>query len=78
MAAKGARSPGPLNCWRFRVTKRNGEKLKIDAEVVFEVKGYWNEMHLPHEMVRQFGFERGDSAEIILYQIINYREAMAV
>ena len=31
---------------------------------VFEVNGYWNEMHLPEEIVRQFGLKKGCWAKL--------------
>ncbi len=64
----GSRFVGKL----IRVIKENGERLDIQAEGVFEVKGYWNEMHLPDEMVRKYRLKQGDSAEFILRQIINH------
>ncbi len=60
------------------VIRRNGERADIGAEGVFEVKGYWNEMHLPLEMVRRYGFQRGDSVEVVLHECINYGKAAPV
>jgi len=64
----GSRFVGKL----IKVIKQNGERLELQAERVFEVKGHWNEVHLPHEMVREYRLKQGDSAEIILRQITNY------
>jgi len=60
------------------ITKRNGKRWSAGAEGLFEVKGYWNEMHFPAEMVRNYGLEKGDFVEIVLYQIITYGKAAAV
>jgi hypothetical protein len=70
----GSRFVGKLS----RVIKENGEMRDIQAEGIFDVKGYWNEMHLPKEMVRQYELKKGDSVEIILHQIINHGDTMDV
>lgn len=70
----GSRFVGRLN----RIVKENGERLDMEAEGVFEVKGYWNEMHLPKGMVRKYGLKKGDIVRIILHQIINYGDTIDV
>jgi hypothetical protein len=56
------------------IMKENGEMIYIAAAGVFEVKGYWNEMHLPDLMVQRFEIKKGDSLKFVLHQIINYGE----
>jgi len=58
----------------IRTIEKNGEKIHIQAKGIFEVKGYWNEMHLPDLMVQRFGIKKGDSLKFVLHQIINYGE----
>ena len=70
----GSRFVGEL----MRTIKKNGEMIPIGAEGVFEVKGYWNEMHLPDLMVQRLGLKKGDSLKFVLHQIINYGETIDV
>lgn len=62
----GSRFVGSL----MTVTKKNGKSLGLNAGGIFDVKGYWNEMHLPDEMVRRHSIEKEKFVEIKLHQII--------
>jgi hypothetical protein len=51
----------------FAVRKRNGEIIKyMNEDLTCEIKGYWNELHIPQAVVEKYGLGKGDWVEILI------------
>lgn len=57
------------------VIDKNGNVLReIKKEVICEVIGYWNELHIPHEEISGYGLKKGDVLRLILKSVIQFGE----
>jgi hypothetical protein len=55
------------------VIHKNGNVLKeIKKEVICEVIGYWNELHIPQEEICRYGLKKGDEIKLILKSVIQF------
>lgn len=55
------------------VIDKNGNVLKeIKKEVICEVIGYWNELHIPREEIDRYGFKKGDVLRLILKSVMQF------
>lgn len=45
---------------------------EIDKEVMGEVIGYWNELHIPRQEIIQYGLKKGDVLRLILKSVIQH------
>jgi len=67
----GSRLKGRLK----RIYRKGGrEKIKVEKPFDWEVEGYWNELHIPHEDASKFGIKKGDYLEILFEKVVNYGE----
>jgi len=55
---------------------RAGRKVeeKVDWDFDWEVEGYWNELHIPQEVVSALGLRPGDYLELVFQKVVNYGE----
>jgi len=61
-----------------RIESAGGMTRSIDAAVSLQVMGYWHELHLPDDVVQQFGIRPGDQAWITIHRIVRHGVAMDV
>jgi hypothetical protein len=61
-----------------RIESVCGKTRSIDAEVSLNVEGYWNELHLPNEIVQKFGVLEGDKIHMAIHRIIRYDQTINV
>jgi len=55
------------------VIDKNDNVLKeIKKEVICEVIGYWNELHIPRQEISQYGLKKGDVLKFILKSVIQH------
>lgn len=55
------------------IIDKNGNMVrKIKKEVICEVMGYWNELHIPQKEVRRYGLKKGDEIKLILKRVIQF------
>ncbi len=55
------------------VMDKNGHVLKeIKKEVICEVIGYWNELHISLEEVSEYSLKKGDVLRLILKSVIQH------
>ncbi|NWG04223.1 MAG: hypothetical protein HXY44_15325 [Syntrophaceae bacterium] len=61
------------------VIDKEGIVLKeIKKEIIGEVIGYWNELHIPREEVSGYGLKKGDVLRLILKSVIQFGEERKV
>ena len=54
------------------IDKNENVLREIKKEVICEVIGYWNELHIPREEIDRYGFKKGDVLRLILKSVIQY------
>lgn len=59
-----------------RLESDGGESRSIQADTVFEVKGYWHEMRLTDDVVKRFEIREGDALYLFLDRVIRYHEVV--
>lgn len=67
-----------MDAWIERIEPVCGKTRSIDAEVSLNVEGYWNELHLPNEIVQKFGILEGDKIQMAIHRIIRYGQTINV
>lgn len=50
----------------------------IMAETVWEIVGYWNELHLAEADIRQYGLKEGDRIKLVLKSIVQHGQEFSV
>lgn len=57
------------------VLDKNGKIMRgIGRELVCEVTGYWNELHIPLEEICSYGLKKGDVLKLILKSVMQFGE----
>jgi len=55
------------------VIDKNGNILReIKKEIICEVNGYWNELHIPLKEVSEYDLKRGDILKLIMRSVIQF------
>lgn len=54
------------------IDKNENVLREIKKEVICEVIGYWNELHIPLEEVSGYGLKKGDEIKLILKSVIQF------
>jgi len=55
------------------VIDQDGQALKdIKKEMMGEVIGYWNEIHIPRQEIFQYGLKKGDGLKLIVKSVIQH------
>jgi len=55
------------------VIDKNGQVLReINKEVMGEIIGYWNELHIPRQEIFQYGLKKGDGLKLIVKSVIQH------
>ncbi len=55
------------------VIEQDGQVLReIGKEVICEVIGYWNELHLPREEISSYGIQKGDLLKLVVKSVIQH------
>lgn len=55
------------------VTHKDGNILReIKKEVICEVTGYWNELHIPRQEIFQYDLKKGDVLKLIVKSVIQF------
>lgn len=55
------------------VISGDGQVLReIKREMMGEVIGYWNELHLPREGISRYGIQKGDLLKLIVESVIQH------
>ncbi|MGB9627146.1 MAG: hypothetical protein ACPL6D_00675 [Thermodesulfobacteriota bacterium] len=60
------------------VDKNDHVLREIKKEIICEVIGYWNELHIPMEEVSEYGLKKGDVLRLILKSVIQFGEERKV
>lgn len=61
-----------------RIESACGKTRSIDADVSLNLEGYWNELHLPNEIVQKLGIFKGDEIHLAIDRIIRYGQTIDV
>ncbi|MCS7281084.1 MAG: hypothetical protein NZ583_05585 [Desulfobacterota bacterium] len=68
-----------IRCFLEATLDRNGNKLKeINREMIGEIVGYWNELHLPEEEIFENGLKKGDLLRLHLLSVFQFGEERKV
>ena len=68
-----------IKCVIDGVVDKNGSAMKnINEETVWEVVGYWNELHLAEEQIKKHSFKQGDRIKLKLKSVIQWGEEFLV
>jgi len=54
------------------IDKNDNVLREIKKEVLCEVIGYWNELHIPRQEIFQYGLKKGDVLKFILKSVIQH------
>lgn len=55
------------------VIDQDGQVFKdIKKEVIGEIIGYWNELHIPRQEIFQYGLKKGDGLKLIVKSVIQH------
>ncbi|MCX7858020.1 MAG: hypothetical protein N2513_08620 [Deltaproteobacteria bacterium] len=60
------------------VDKKGNVLREIKREMVGEVIGYWNELHIPHQEIVECGLKKGDIVRIYLKSVVQFGEEKKV
>ncbi|MEM2498170.1 MAG: hypothetical protein QXR81_07345, partial [Candidatus Nezhaarchaeales archaeon] len=59
-----------IRCTLIRLISRRGDRVEVNRSLILEVRGYWNELHLPQEALNGLNVEAGDYVELVLEEVI--------
>lgn len=67
-----------VRCTLVSLTKKEGHRVEVNRSVTLEVRGYWNELHFPAEVLSELGVEGGDYVELVLEELVRCGEGVKI
>lgn len=67
-----------LKGWVERIQKKSKQGSTVKKKIDWEIVGYWHELHIPLNFVKQYRLKDGDQLTLKLESVVNYGEEIKI